>query len=311
MTINIFNLALGLVLSSGLVAQTITGLSPSSGHQGQTLPIIVSGQNTSFNQGSMTMFLSQGSYTLGQSSSAITNISIVNGTTISANLNVPGSAPVGFYNLYIMGTGSSTLNKASAFEVMQPSVSSVAVSPNGSQPGNAFNATFTVNGASFKSSAQQIIEKVWLSLNGEVITDITNISVVNATTFTADVNVPAGTTQGMWDVNVHTDDDMMYTSPASFDIDNTFSRAEYNNVDFKIYPNPVTTELTAVFETQYTDMDVQIFDLTGKTVSKYSYSVEVQENLIKVNTENLAKGSYTIQFISNDEVVAAKKLVRQ
>ena len=123
--------------------------------------------------------------------------------------------------------------------------------------------------------------------------------------------MPAGTTQGMWDVNVYTDDTLMYTSSASFDIDNTFSRAEYNNVDFKIYPNPVTTELTAVFEVQYTDMHVQIFDLTGKAVSQYSYSVEVQENQINVNTENLAKGSYTIQFISNDKVVAAKKLVRQ
>ncbi|AEV31140.1 T9SS type A sorting domain-containing protein [Owenweeksia hongkongensis] len=311
MTKKIFTLALGLALSSGLMAQTISGITPATGNQGQTLPIIVSGQNTAFTQGSMTMFLSQGSYTIGQAGSGIANISIVNSTTISANLNVPGSAPVGFYDLYIMGTGSSTLNKTSAFEVAQPSGASVAVSPNGGQPGKAFSATFTVSGASFKSSAQQTIEKVWLSLNGEVITDITNISVVNATTFTADVNVPVGTTQGMWDVNVYTDDNMMYTSTASFDIDNTFSRAEYNNVDFKIYPNPVTTELTAVFETQYSDMDVQIFDLTGKAVSQYSYSVEVQENLIKVNTENLAKGSYTIQFISNDEVVAAKKLVRQ
>ncbi len=301
--------AFGLMLSTGLFAQSISSISPAAGNQGQTLPIIISGQNTTFTQGSVLTYLQQGSSVmyLGQGSSML---NVVSNTSLAANFVVPGSATLGFYDLWVQ-SGSSTLTKPMAFEVRVPNRPAAYVSPNGSQPAKTFNATFSVSGASFKRSAQQIIERVWLSLNGEVITDITNISVVNGNTFTADITIPAGTTEGMWDVNVYTDDKMMFTNRAYFDISATFSRAEYNNVDFRIYPNPVTTELTAVFETHYANMDVQIFDLTGKAVSRYSYSVEVQENQIKVNTENLVKGAYTVQFTSDNEVVATKKLVRQ
>lgn len=309
MTKRILASAFGLLLSSGLVAQSISGMSPAMGNQGQTLPIIISGQNTAFSQGSVSMYLRQGTSfnMIGQGNAALTAVS---NTSLAINFAVPGSATLGFYDLWVQ-SGSSTLTKPMAFEVTQPSAASVAVSPSGSQPGNVVGATFTVSGASFKKSSNQLIEKVWLSLGKEVITDITNIQIVNSTTFTADVNVQTGTTQGLWDVNVYTDDNMMFTNAAAFDISNTFSRKEFNNVDFKIYPNPVTSELTATFETRYSDMDVQIFDLSGKPVSRYKYQVEVQENQIKVNTEKLERGGYMIQFISNDEVVATKKMVRQ
>lgn len=312
MTKKILLSAFGLLLSIGLMAQSITGMSPAVGNQGQTLPIIISGQNTAFTQGSVSLVLSQGSHTIGQgSSTGFSNIVVINSSTVSANLSVPGSANTGFYDLWLYGAGSSTLNKSMAFEVMQPSSASLAIWPVGTQPGKVVNATFVVHGASFKSSMQQVIEKVWLSLGNEVITDVSNINVLNATTFTADVNIQAGTTQGLWDVNVYTDDKVMYTNTAAFEIDNTFSRKEYNNVDFKIYPNPVTTELTATFETRYSDIDVRIIDLSGKPVSRYMYEVEVQENQVKVNTEKLPRGAYMIQFISNDEVAASKRLVRQ
>ena len=310
MTKRILSSVFGLMLSTGLVAQSISGMSPALGNQGQTLPIIISGQNTTFTQGSVSMYLRQGTSfnIIGQGNAALT---AVNNTSLAINFVVPGSATLGFYDLWVQ-TGSSTLSKSMAFEITQPSSSaSIAVLPSGSQPGNVVGATFTVSGASFKSSAQQVIEKVWLSLGSEVITDISNIQVVNSTTFTADVNVLPGTTQGLWDVNVYTDDEMMYTNTAAFDVSNTFSRKEFNNVDFKIYPNPVTTELTATFETHYSDMDIQLFDLSGKPVSRSNYAVEIQGNQIKINTEKLPTGGYMIQFISNDEVVATKKLLRQ
>lgn len=305
--------ALGLTLSAGLSAQSLNGISPSVGNSGQTLPIIISGQNTSFTQqASMTLFLSQGSFTIGQgSSTGFSNISILNNTTISATLSVPGSSPIGYYDLYVLGTGSSTLNKPMAFEVMVPGPPSVSVSPAGGKPGNTVNGTFTVSGGNFKSAAVQIIDKVWLSLGNEVITDVSNIQVVNSTTFTADVNLSGNVTQGKWDVNVYTDDNVMFTNPASFDVSETFSRKEFNQAHFEIYPNPVNDVLTATFEGHYSDLDARLIDLSGKPVSAYSYQVKVLENGLEVNMGTLPKGSYMIQFISNGETIATKKLVRQ
>ena len=307
--------ACGIILSAGLSAQSITGMSPSSGNLNQTLPIIISGQNTNFNQqgsGTISLFLSQGSFTIGQgSNTGFMNINVLNNTTVSATLNVPGNAALGYYDLWVVGSGSSTLNKTMAFEVMQPSTPSVSVSPSGGQPGSTVNATFTVSGASFKKSSNQIIEKVWLSLGNELITGISNIQVVNSTTFTADVVIPSNTTEGMWDVNVYTDDNTMYTHPASFDIDKEFSRKEFNMLNFEIYPNPVTEVVYATFEGYYDNMDVVIFDMAGKPVSRNDYAVQVQENAVKVNAENLPKGSYMLQFVGNGKVLANKQIVRK
>lgn len=307
--------ACGLIFSSVMVAQTISGMTPASGNTGQTLPIIISGQNTNFNSqgsGTISLLLTQGSHTIGQgTNTGFSNVSVVNSTTVSATLSIPGSSTLGFYDLWVIGAGSSTLNKGMAFEVMQPSSPSVNVSPAGGKPGSTVNGTFTVSGGNFKKSSVQTIEKVWLSLGNELITGISNIQVVNSTTFTADVALPANATQGMWDVNVYTDDNMMFTNPASFEVDNSFSRKEFANAHFKVYPNPVTDEFTASFETYYADMDIVIIDLSGKPISRYSYSVQMQEKEIKVNIENLPKGTYMVQFTSNDEVVASKKLVRK
>lgn len=305
--------ALGLTLSAGLSAQSINGMTPASGNLGQTLPIVISGQNTNFTQqASMTLFLSQGSFTIGQgTSTGFSSISIINNSTIAANLSVPGGAPLGYYDLYVLGTGSSTLNKSMAFEVMQPGTPSVSVSPAGGKPGNTVNGTFTVSGANFKSSAVQVIEKVWLSLGNEVIVDIANIQVVNSTTFTADINLAGNVTQGKWDVNVYTDDNVMFTNSAAFDVNETFSRTEFNQAHFEVYPNPVSDILTATFDGHYSDLNAQLIDLSGKPVSEYSYQVKVLEKGMEVNMENLPKGSYMIQFIANGEIIATKKLVRQ
>lgn len=304
--------ALAISLTTGLMAQSISGMSPGVGNQGQTLPIIISGQNSSFHQGIGAMYLSQGTYTIGQgSSTGFTNITIVNPTTISATLSIPANANLGFYDLLVPRTGTSTLNKFMAFEVRQPSGSQVVVSPNGGQPGKTVNATFTVSGATFKSSTQQTIEKVWLSMNGEIITDISNIQVVNATTFTADVAIPAGATEGLWNVNVYADDKVMYSANHGFEVDNTFSRQEYANTHFKLYPNPVSDVLTATFDIHLSNLDVQITTLDGKVVSPYSYKVSVEEKSVKVNLENLPKGVYMVQFTSNSEVIASKKILRQ
>jgi len=312
MTKKLLASAFALAFSTGLLAQSISGMSPAVGNQGQALPIIISGQNTSFAQGSGSIFLSQGSYTIGQgSTTGFSNVVVMNPTTISATLSVPGNANLGFYDLWVPGSGSSTLNKSMAFEVRQSSGSQVVATPSGGQPGKTVNTTFNVNGASLKSSVQQTIEKVWLSLGNELITDISNIQVINATTFTADVSIPASATEGVWNVNVYTDDKMMYTTNAGFEVDNTFSRKEFGNAHFKVFPNPVVNELTATFEAYYSNLDVQILSLDGKVVSPYDYKVSIEENLIKVNTQSLPTGAYMIQFISDNEIVASRKIVRQ
>ncbi len=295
-----------------LFAQSITGISPDKGEAGQTLPIIISGQNTSFTGGNNTFLqLRQGPSVIGQSgNSGFTNISVVNSSSISANLSLPGSSTLGFYDLWV-SSGSSTLQKLMAFEVISPSPTpKVTISPVGAQPNRTINATFTVTGSSFKTTAQKI-EKVWLSLGTQVIEVVNNVQVLSANSFSANVVIPANSAQGNWDVSVYTDDKKLYTSKAAFQITNTFSRNEYNNAAFELYPNPASEKVLVTFEGTYPQMEVKIFDLTGKSISNFTYKRNFEENKMEVLTETLPTGVYMMQFIANNQIIAVKKLVRK
>lgn len=298
--------------ATALFGQSITGISPDKGNQGQTLPIIISGQNTQFTSGSNTFLsLTNGVQTINQgTSTGFTNVAVVNSTTISANLSVPGSSALGFYDLWV-SSGSSTITKQMAFEVRQPGTPAIVMLPAGSQPNKTFTAILNVNGSSFKTASQKI-DKAWLSLGNEVIELSSNVQILNANTFSTSLTIPAGVTQGMWDINVYTDDKQLYASKQAFSISNTFSRAEYNNAAFDLYPNPATNKVIVKFEGHYNGMDVQIFDLSGKAVSNFTFKQNLEENKMEVITEALPTGVYTMQFLSKEGgVIAVKKLVRK
>ena len=88
-----------------MTSQNITGINPNQAMQGQTVPLIISGNNMSFsgwscfsNTGNLTNFrFSQWSGTnmiYGTSTSATS-------TQLSGNISVPAFQPIGIYNLEV------------------------------------------------------------------------------------------------------------------------------------------------------------------------------------------------------------------
>ncbi|PTM03944.1 MAG: hypothetical protein DA405_08895 [Bacteroidetes bacterium] len=304
----LFSLSLAMLTISALSAQSVSVLNPSVGQNGQTLPIIISGQNTSFTQGSVSLILSQGSQILGQGTNTVfSNILAVNNTTISANLSVPGSSTIGFYDLMV-NSGSSTINRLSAFEVIPGGQNSISTNSPGAKPGQNLNVTFNVTGASFKNLAAENIEKVWLSKGNAVIANFTNIQVINSTSFSADLSVPAGASQGLWDINVYTSIGNAYRSSATFAIAPDISTKEFESNNFAIYPNPVGDELRVELPASADGLSFRIIDITGKEVAGLERQIE--GNILKVKTKTLSTGNYLIQFNKGSKVLATKKLVK-
>jgi hypothetical protein len=201
------------------------------------------------------------------------------------------------------------MSRINAFEVLPNTNPLVAVSPNGSKPGQNINVSFTVTGANFKNLMTENIERVWLNLGSELITDIQNIQVLNSSTFTADVTILSNVTNGDWDVNVYTDGGNMYRSTASFEIDNSFSRKEFRANSFNIFPNPVGDEFKVELAASADGLSFRIIDLSGKEVSGLESAWE--GTTLKVNTKTLASGNYLIQFSKGDKILATKKLVKK
>src|SRR6267142_1825527 len=104
----------------------ITSLVPSSGPQGQTIPITVTGQNTHFVQGTTQIGLGPGII--------FSNVSISSGTSLAALATIAASADLGIRTLAVT-TGSEALSLNNAFTVTAGTPVLQTVNPNAGQQG--------------------------------------------------------------------------------------------------------------------------------------------------------------------------------
>ncbi len=289
-------------------------ISPNTANRGQSLPVVISGQSTSFTaQGSNTnIFLRQGSYVLGQGSqTAFTNISVIDPLTIAANLHVPGNAPLGLYDMFV--TAGTITSQTNAFTVVQGTNSNITVSPNGSKPGQVTKVTITVPGGSFKTQAE-VIEKVWLNNGTSILADVKNITVVNSTTFTADVTVPANTPNSVYSANIYTDAGTMYTKSAAFTVNQTFDIPELSATTFSVYPNPTKDFLVLELDMdQPSAIKVRVMDITGKPVIANWESIATGSEVtgLKMDVNKLKRGIYIIEVKANNEVIGTRKFIKE
>ncbi len=295
------------LFGGSLMAQS-SSIQPNTGTQGQTLPIIISGQNTQYQAGSATVQLqySQGSLTINQGSlTGFTNIQVNSPTQITGTLVVPSNAPFGSYNLMVMAGSSTMTFDASAFTVQAPSSNSIQMQPNGVKPGNTVNGmTVTVPGGSFKSAITGI-NKVWLSKGTVVLENFSNISVQNASTFTADFTAPANVPQGMYDMNVFENSGAMHVRVGAFEISNDVSLVERPLFNFSYFPNPAQDYLKVSYAEANTATTFEIVDLNGRLIQ--SYTAEGSEGEMAFSISNLAKGMYLLRVQQAGSVVTVKK----
>lgn len=307
MKIKLFSFICAIFAVGQLGAQNIS-LTPNNGNRGQTLPIVISGQSTNFNaQASGTLIFMQGSYSFSQAT-----ITVIDPFNLFAVVTVPNNAPFGFYDLFV-DKGSNHL-EANAFMVSQgTNIPQMAVSPAGGKPGNTItNTVITIPGASFKTQGTGI-HSAWLSRNGEAITTLSNINVINSNTFSVDVDLAASATQGKWDVNVYTNEDLMYTKSEAFLIDFTFSTGEWGISlnDFELYPNPAQSELNLTYDQNVeADIEIKIVDMIGRVVLQPN-TIDYENKTVKMNVSSLTKGTYMIQFMYRGRTISTQKWIKE
>lgn len=298
------------IFGGSLLAQS-SSISPNVGSAGQTLPIIISGQNTQYQAGSATVHLqySQGSASISQgSTTGFMNIQVSSPTQITGTLVIPTNVPNGSYDMLVVAGSSTVTFDQAAFTVQAATSNLIQMNPRGVKPGNSVNGmTISVPGASFKN-AMTGINKIWLSKGPTVLETFSNISVQNGSTFTADFNAPANAPQGMYDMNVYENSGAMHVMLGAFEISNDVSLIEQPIFNFSYFPNPASDYLKVEYAEAASQTSFEILDLNGRLIQ--SFEVEDTEGEMEFQINDLAKGTYLLKVSKYGSVLTVKKWIK-
>lgn len=145
--------SLFLLLILGSFAQTIT-INPTSANRGQKLPVTITGTATNFARGSNTIsFIKQGSPT---NSVNISNLTVINNTTMGGFINIASNSPLGLYSVKITNPQNIPINLANGFTVNGVAPSLVSITPNTAIQNQQLKVTILGQNTNFNSGSNTL-----------------------------------------------------------------------------------------------------------------------------------------------------------
>lgn len=286
-------------------AQSIIGLTPTSASQGETLTVVMSGQNTSFGQGTSTTsaWFQQGS----------TTIILPDATFINSNTDISCYftfcySDLGLYDLIVSNSidGYMVLPNSFTLNAGPNSAEIVLVDPDSSYRGDVLSVSVTGQSTDF---GQGTVTTVWLSQGSSTIVG-DSVNVTSATDLVAEFTIPTNAAYGLWDVNVINGGcNLTVTLTDGFTIYDTIvgiqtPQPEYHVI---IFPNPSNGIVNLDYEIPiWQTGEFCIYDIAGKEVGCYPLRGGANQSAISLN---LKDGMYVHQTRVNGEIVATNKLV--
>lgn len=89
---------------------------------------------------------------------------------------------------------------------------------------------------------------------------------------------------------------------------------EYQNVDFKVYPNPTSAILNVectMNNEQLKNTEIQVMDAYGKLVRSVETRFIASSQRSQINISELSAGVYFVKLVADDRVIAVRKIVKQ
>ena len=258
---------------------------PAAGTQGQTLTVNISGQNTSFGQGSSTTYLwfSQGSSTIIYPNSILIN----NSTNIDAEFTFSYSHPTGYYdvNVYNSLDGDMTLFSGFLLNTGPNPPQIIVVDPNSAYRGQTLLVNISGQNTYFDQGSSTTF--VWFNQGSSTIIYADLVNVTTTTELIAGFIIPNDAALGFWDVNIYDQTDGIVTLNNGFRIDSLGTGIEVESIDGKVmfgfYPNPFKDQIEISYNLNESAVVLlEIYDGSGKIVKT-------------IINENQSRGSYLLK----------------
>jgi len=286
-------------------AQSIIGLTPTSASQGETLTVAMTGQNTSFGQGTSTtnVWFQQGSTTIILPDATFINSS----TTISCDFTFC-SSDLGLYDLIVDNSidGYMVLPNSFTLNTGPNPAEIILVAPDSSYRGDVLSVSVTGQSTDF---VQGTVTTVWLSQGSSTIVG-DSVNVTSAIDLVAEFTIPTNAAFGLWDVNVIDGGcNLTVTLPDGFTIHDTLVGIQTPQLAYhvNIFPNPSNGIVNLDYEIPiWQTGEFCIYDISGKEIECYLLRGGANQSIISLN---LKEGMYLHQTRINGEIVATNKLV--
>ena len=192
----------------------ITSISPNSSYLGQTLNVAISGQNTSFTQGTgtTTVWFNQGSETIYANL-----VSHLSDTNLLTQFSIPSNAAIGLWNVNAMNSidGLMTLpNSMNITPIPIPQI--VSVSPNSATANQTLTVNITAQNTNFGQGTSTTT--AWFEQGSSTYLPLTNINVISSTEISGQVNISASTSLGFYNTWVSNSIDGQLYKPNNFEV---------------------------------------------------------------------------------------------
>jgi RHS repeat-associated protein len=172
------------------VANPIPAISlanPNTGQQGQSLAVVITGQNTHFLQGT-----SQVSFGAGIS---VTTVTVTNATSLTANISIAPSAATGVRTVSVT-TGAEVVNLTSGFTVNAGTPVLLSATPGTGQQGQTLDVTVSGQFTHFVQGTTVV------SFGAAIV--VNSMTVATATSLSANISIDAAASVGARTVTVTT-----------------------------------------------------------------------------------------------------------
>jgi hypothetical protein len=240
---------------NGIIAPSLVSITPSLANAGQTLNVTITGTNTHFTQGSGTTNVGFTS-SQGVGNPVVNSKTIINDSSITANITIPSTSYTGDYNVSTNSTieGFHWLNNGFHINgATHPTL--VSISPAGAKPGQTLYVTITGTKTHFTQASGTT--SIGFTSSQGVGNPIVNSKIIlNDSSIIAYISIPVTANIGTYSASVY-NSVTGYIYNDFYVFDNCFSHysTAYNfvNNNFTLTLDSVTSATGATFHWDFGD----------------------------------------------------------
>ena len=176
-----------------VVSPLLTAVSPTSGSLGETLSVVITGNHTTFVQGSTQVSFGPGISVGGAAEGAYGPVTVTSATKATASIFIDNAATVGTQTVTAV-TGTQTVSLVNGFTILQPIVTALSP-PNGSL-GETETVVITGKYTNFVDGTTQVSFGPGVSVGGASEGAYGPVTVTSATKATATIVIDGAATVG-------------------------------------------------------------------------------------------------------------------